>query len=566
MSSSSSEDESEPKMKKKRVFFGSLEEQERQRLAQAELKKLTEADSDSSGDNGSDDDDDGEDGIKIKKPKLDDGEGAELKPIEGESAVDRAIRAGNINLDETECVEVSEDVMTEERASVLMEEFDRKKRLKAISVPTDDGVIKARLRELGHPICLFAERPEQRRDRLRELLSVFEQLIPGFSTRDKDDEGEGSGASGAADAASASEVWYHEGPEELRVSREWIADYSIPRAKERLRLARLAADKPDMSTEQSVRCHEIHRKSRALINFCSQIGDTRPLTSCRFSPSNKLLATTSWSGLVKLWSSPEGELVRVLRGHAERACAVAFHPEATLSQDPASMNLVTCGSDGAVLLWDLENEEPIGNIEGHDARVADIAFHPSGRFLATACFDKSWRLWDLEQQQEVLHQEGHAKECYSIAFQRDGSLLASAGWDARGLVWDLRTGRCILKLDGHLKKVTAIDFSPNGYQVATGSEDQKCCVWDLRKHGKCIYTIPAHSNIVSHVKFTEGSLITSSYDSTAKIWSAPTWAPLNTLSSHEQKVTCVDMTSDGTYIATTSFDRTFKLWGPEYLV
>lgn len=554
-------------MKKKRVFFGSLEEQERERLAQAELKKQTGVDSDSNEDD-EEEEDGGEDGIKIKKakPDADADDTEELKPVEGESAVDRAIRAGNINLDETECIEVSTDAMSEERSAVLMEEFDRKKRLKAISVPTDDSVVKARLRELGHPICLFAERPEQRRDRLRELLSVFEQLIPGFSTQDKEEGEEGDKESGAGITAPSTEVWYHEGPEALRISREWIAGYSLPRARERLRLAKLAADKPDVATEQSVRSHEIHRKSRALINFCSQIGDTRPLTSCRFSPSNKILATTSWSGLVKLWSSPDGELVRVLRGHGERACAVAFHPEATLSQEPAAMNLVSCGSDGAVLLWDLENEEPIGNIEGHDERVADIAFHPSGRFLATACFDKSWRLWDLEQQQEVLHQEGHSKECYSICFQRDGSLLGSGGWDARGLIWDLRTGRCILKLDGHLKKVTAIDFSPNGYQVATGSEDQKCCVWDLRKHGKCIYTIPAHSNIVSRIKFTEGSLITSSYDSTAKIWSAPTWAPLNTLAGHEQKVTCVDMSSDGTYIATTSFDRTFKLWGPEYLV
>ena len=38
------------------------------------------------------------------------------------------------------------------------------------------------------------------------------------------------------------------------------------------------------------------------------------------------------------------------------------------------------------------------------------------------------------------------------------------------------------------------------YRVATGSEDQKIMIWDLRKR-QCVYTIPAHTNLISHVKF-----------------------------------------------------------------
>lgn len=55
-------------------------------------------------------------------------------------------------------------------------------------------------------------------------------------------------------------------------------------------------------------------------------------------------------------------------------------------------------------------------------------------------------------------------------------------------------------MEGHLKSILSIDFNPNGYQVATGSEDHSIKVWDLRQ-SKCIYTIPAHSNIISKVKF-----------------------------------------------------------------
>ncbi len=90
--------------------------------------------------------------------------------------------------------------------------------------------------------------------------------------------------------------------------------------------------------------------------------------------------------------------------------------------------------------------------------------------------------------------------------------------DAYGRIWDLRTGRCIMFLEGHLKPVLSIDFSPNGfvkikiylylillfisfrYHIATGSEDNSCKIWDLRQI-KNVYSIAAHQNLVSTVKF-----------------------------------------------------------------
>jgi U4/U6 small nuclear ribonucleoprotein PRP4 len=40
----------------------------------------------------------------------------------------------------------------------LLDELERKKRARALAVPTDDGRVRARLRELGEPITLFGER------------------------------------------------------------------------------------------------------------------------------------------------------------------------------------------------------------------------------------------------------------------------------------------------------------------------------------------------------------------------------------------------------------------------
>lgn len=68
-------------------------------------------------------------------------------------------------------------------------------------------------------------------------------------------------------------------------------------------------------------------------------------------------------------------------------------------------------------------------------------------------------------------------------------------------------------------QVLAVSFSPNGYHLATGSEDDFCRIWDLRKR-KIVYSIPAHKNLISQVKFEpqEGHfLATSSYDTKAAV-------------------------------------------------
>lgn len=51
---------------------------------------------------------------------------------------------------------------------------------------------------------------------------------------------------------------------------------------------------------------------------------------------------------------------------------------------------------------------------------------------------------------------------------------------------------------GFQRRVLPLPFGR--YHVATGSGDNTCKVWDLRQR-KCIYTIPAHQNLVTGVKF-----------------------------------------------------------------
>ncbi|KAI0232431.1 U4/U6 small nuclear ribonucleoprotein Prp4 [Lamellibrachia satsuma] len=469
--------------------------------------------------------------------------------------IQAGIAAGNINIAEGDVMDIDED--GSESRQELLEEFERRKRARQIQVSTDDAEVKAQLREFGEPICLFGEGPVDRRERLRQLMAI---LGEDSLKKKKTEEAEQKKLEEQENV-----TWYHEGPPSLRDARLAIAKYSLPRARERLENAR--EEKDITATQRNAKRQETYKKARALTIESSQIGDTRPLSFCQFSPSGKILATSSWSGLCKLWSVPDCKELATLRGHNVNVGCIVFHPQATLTLEDSSCCLASCSQDGCVKLWSLDSDEPIADIEGHAPyRVSRLAYHPSGRFLGTCCFDHSWRLWDLEACEEILHQEGHSKPVYDIAFQTDGALSATAGLDAFGRVWDLRTGRCIMFMEGHLKSLLAIDFSPDGYHIATGSEDNTVKIWDVRQRC-CMYTIPAHTNLVSHVNFQRtsgGHLVSASYDGTAKVWSHSNWAPLKTLAGHEGKVMGVDTSPDNQYIATCSFDRTYKLWATEH--
>lgn len=472
----------------------------------------------------------------------------------GKDVMEEAKESGNINISEAGHFDL-EAAEAESQAEVLAE-FQKRKRARQIQVSTDDSEVKATLRQLGEPICVFGEGPAERRERLKQLLAVLgEDAV-------KQRKAEQQQQLKKRDEENV--TWYHEGPPSLKEARYCIAEFSIPRAKERVRKQKL--DKQMPVTQKNAQLQELQKRIRSVTNDCSQIGDNRPLSFCSFSPNSKLLVTGSWSGLCKLWSIPDCQLVRNLRGHNCNVGSIVFHPHATVSLDDNACCMASCGQDGSVKLWNLISDEPVADIEGHAPyRVSRLQYHPSGRFLGTCCFDHSWRLWDLEAQEEVLHQEGHSKPVYDISFQRDGALVLTGGLDAYGRVWDLRSGHCVMFLEGHLQPILSTDFSNDGFHVVTGSEDNTAIIWDLRQR-KRVYTIPAHTNLVSMVKFQPhhgNYLITASYDSTAKIWANPSWAPLKTLAGHEGKVMGLDITQDLKYIATCSYDRTFKLWVSE---
>lgn len=471
-----------------------------------------------------------------------------------------------------------------EKASAILSQMDRKKKAAAVVVPTDDGRVRARLRELGEPMTLFGEGPGDRRDRLRELLYQLQEEAAGDDSQAGGAEAR-DGSESPEPGEDEEEEFYTPGGPELLEVRRWIANYSLPRARSRVAKQRAEALIPLQRHIKHRRAIKERLSGYQLLG--SQIAGERAVSIARFSPNSELIAAGSWSGSIRVLTVPNLGDKGLLRGHTDRVGGITWHPQATISLSAESVNLASSGGEGAIHLWSLTQDSPIATLSGHSARVARIEHHPSGNYLASASYDTTWRLWDLPTQKELLLQEGHSREVYSVAFQNDGALVASGGLDSIGRVWDLRTGRTIMVLDGHIREITGLAWSPDGYRVVSSSGDAAVKVWDVRMV-RCAATIGAHKGLVSDVRFfsgkqdsvmdgmdevkdgetgamrTEGTyFVTSGFDGNVNVFSSDDWALVKNLSAHSGNVTSVDVSMDDRFIVSSGQDRTVKLWARE---
>ncbi|CAE6475128.1 unnamed protein product [Rhizoctonia solani] len=502
---------------------------------------------------------------------------------------DSGITLDNLVDDRNYALGGSDRLRAENKA--LLDELDRKKRARTMAVPTDDNRVKARLREIGEPITLFGERAADRRDRLIYVLSQIRAARGGEDDIEMEDESSSS-------EEEKEEEFYTEGSLELLEARRRIAEYSLPRAQLRVAQQREESRLPLGKIIDTRK--RVFGEIKKFATYGSQIGDERPISQVRFSPNGKVLATGSWSGNVKLWNVPACDLAKPYRAHGDRVGGVAWHPQATLSQSPDAVNLATGGADLEVSLWSLNSDKTLHTLKGHADRVCRVAFHPSGQYIASASYDGSWRLWDASTGQntgshvpdrQLLFQEGHSKEVYAVQFQDDGALVASGGLDAIGRVWDLRTGRTAMVLDGHGQAIYGMDFSPNGYQIATdvsfyrpvatgdifteiargtGSIDVKMengeseSKMEEDKHESMDETLDnkGSSKTASNVHLPVPGLflVSSGYDGMVKVWSADDWQLAKAMSADAGKVMSADISPDGQFIASGSWNRSYQLF------
>jgi len=192
--------------------------------------------------------------------------------------------------------------------------------------------------------------------------------------------------------------------------------------------------------------------------------------SVAFSPDGRLLATgiggykpengTTFTGTVILFEAKTGERKAVLSGHSDQVTSVKFHPAGRL--------LASAGADNSIRLWDVREGKLKATLSGHTEGIQQIRFSIEGSLLASAGGrDKTVRIWAAKAGKEIAVLE-HDEFVSAVAISPDGKTIASSGHDPRNRtgdhirLWHRGTEKLKTRLPDHKGDIRDIAFSPDG--------------------------------------------------------------------------------------------------------
>jgi len=152
-----------------------------------------------------------------------------------------------------------------------------------------------------------------------------------------------------------------------------------------------------------------------------------------FAAREKLLYSGSWDGKLLTWpvEADAPTPLRTTDAHQGWVRALAVHPNGKL--------LASCGNDHLVKLWSIPDGKLVRTFEGHASHVYNVLFHPKTPHVVSADLKGILKVWDLNKGTEERTLDAKLLHKYDttfgadiggvrgMAFNGDGSLLACAG-------------------------------------------------------------------------------------------------------------------------------------------
>ncbi len=286
--------------------------------------------------------------------------------------------------------------------------------------------------------------------------------------------------------------------------------------------------------------------SRAAAQSCVAIyAHSYPIGALAVTPDGRWLASgDSGEGAIKLWKLPEW-------AHYKTFSGVHPHGVMGLAVSPDSRSVASAGYDNNIRIWSVPEGALVRTLSGHTGYSRGVAFAPDGRLLASGGFDKTVRLWSLPEGTLVKTLDADVMQVQSVAISPDGELLASGGFDGVK-VWSLPEGKLLTTMS-QAGLAYALAFAPDG-RLFSGSTDNSIRIW-AAPEGRQLATLSGlHTDSVQRTAVTADGKLAVSSDGYARvgIWSLPEGKLLTRFFSGSGTVQGLALTPDGRTVASGS--------------
>jgi WD40 repeat protein len=218
-----------------------------------------------------------------------------------------------------------------------------------------------------------------------------------------------------------------------------------------------------------------------VVNLAGQIGK---VTALAFSPDGQHLAAASGApgtvGEVRLYDMPasgipEQKPSRILAAHADLIYDVTLSPDSKM--------LATTGYDRLIKLWDVASGKEIRTLRDHSDTVYSLSFSPDGKLLASGAADRAVKVWDVATGKRLYSLGESTDWVYAVAWSPDGRHLAAAGVDKSIRIWDASAagGKVVQSVFAHEEPVTKLVYSQDGKTLYSASEGRTIKSWDTER-------------------------------------------------------------------------------------
>jgi WD40 repeat protein len=172
--------------------------------------------------------------------------------------------------------------------------------------------------------------------------------------------------------------------------------------------------------------------------------------------------------------------------------------------------------------------------------VWSVAFSADGARLASGSYDRTVRLWRTNTGALIQTLTGHSEAVVAVAFSSDGRWLASGGDDKKIRMWHAGDGSLARTLAGESECVYSLAFSPDSRWLGSGSRERSA-LGEVRE------------KIFGRGKGAENGR-------TIRLWRARNGTLAGVLAEHAGDVHGLAFSRDGKWMASSSDDKTVKLW------